>query len=191
MSIQQIEMEFSELRIPVTFPEGAPNLESRESIKITDRHAIVRPAGAGVAELVVRRWSWPGPTGKPVYNFRSEGRQFPGESRCLIPADGFYEFTDPPPIEGAPKSRPKSKWQFTMRNEPWFCIAGIWRSHPEVGEAYTMLTTAPGLDIAPYHDRQIVVLGRSDWGRWLDPAVLAADVLRPAQAGTLKVVQLR
>ncbi len=192
MSLEQIEMAFSELRIPVIFPEGAPNLEPRESIKITDRHAILRRAGAGAgaAELVVRRWSWPGPTGKPVYNFRSEGRQFP-QGRCLIPADGFYEFTDPPPVEGAPKRRPKSKWLFTMRGEPWFCIAGLWRAHPDVGEAYTMLTTAPGPDIAPYHDRQIVVLGRSDWGRWLDPAILAADVLRPAPAGTLEIAQVR
>ncbi|AJP74564.1 SOS response-associated peptidase family protein [Sphingomonas hengshuiensis] len=192
ISIDEIDNVFREVRIPLRFPEGRPNLPARESIKITDRHAIVRAAAGGdpAAELVVRRWSWPGPTGKPVYNFRSEGRAL-DSGRCLIIADGFYEFTDPPPVEGAPKRRPKSKWLFTMRAEPWFAIAGIWRAHPEVGEAYTMLTMAPGPDVAPYHSRQIVVLGRADWGRWLDPATPSTDVLQPAPAGTLDVVQIR
>ncbi|MBB5710823.1 SOS response-associated peptidase family protein [Sphingomonas xinjiangensis] len=175
--------------MPVRFPEGIPNLPPTDSIKITDRHAIVR-AGAEGAELVVRRWSWPGPTGKPVYNFRSEGRKF-DSGRVLIIADGFYEFTDAPPVEGAPKKRPKRKWLFTMTGEPFFCIAGLLRTEPSVGEAYTMLTTSPGPDIAPYHNRQVVVLGRKDWAKWLNPAVPAGDVLRPAPAGTLKVTQVR
>jgi hypothetical protein len=38
-----------------------------------------------------------------------------------------------------------------MKDHPWFCIAGIWRSHPEIGEAFTMLTMEPGEDVAPYH----------------------------------------
>lgn len=69
---------------------------------------------AGDVELVQRRWSWPGPTGKPVYNFRSEARSF-GSNRCLILADGFYEFTDKPSEEGAPKRRSKDKWLFTTK----------------------------------------------------------------------------
>lgn len=32
-----------------------------------------------------------------------------------------------------------------------------------------MLTAEPSSDVAPYHNRQIVVLGPEDWGRWLDP----------------------
>ena len=39
----------------------------------------------------------------------------------------------------------------------WFCIAGIWRQQADVGEAFTMLTTEPGPDVAPYHDRQIAI----------------------------------
>ena len=138
----------------------------------------------------MRRWSWLGPTCKPVYNFRSEGRRF-GPERCLIVADGFFEFTDPPAIEDAPKHRPKSKWLFTMPGAPFFCIAGIWRTHAEVGEAFTMLTTEPGPDVAPYHNRQVVVLGPQDWARWLNPEVPAADVLGPAPVGTLAVQQVR
>jgi putative SOS response-associated peptidase YedK len=53
-----------------------------------------------------------------------------------------------------------------------------------------MLTVEPGPDVAPYHSRQIVVLGRADWARWLDPAVEPQDVLRPAPQGSLNVEQL-
>jgi len=45
-------------------------------------------------DLVPRRWSWPGQNRRPVYNFRSEGREFTS-GRCLIVADNLYEFTDP------------------------------------------------------------------------------------------------
>jgi hypothetical protein len=77
-------------------------------------------------------------------------------SRCLIPADGFYEFTD---LADKTKKR-KDKWLFTKTGEPWFCVAGIWRTDAQVGEAFTMLTMPPGPDIAPYHDRQIAILDR-------------------------------
>jgi putative SOS response-associated peptidase YedK len=53
-----------------------------------------------------------------------------------------------------------------------------------------MLTTAPGPDVAPYHDRQIVVLNRSDWLRWLDPEISAKEILRPLPEGTLLVEQV-
>ena len=49
--------------------------------------------GGDGLEMVVRRWSWPAPNGKPVFNLRSEGRSF--SNRCLAIADGFYEFTAP------------------------------------------------------------------------------------------------
>ena len=181
IALGQIRDNFSHIRIPLRFPEGLPNLAPLDSIRITDPNAIVR-AGAEGAELVVRRWSWPGAGGKPVYNFRSEGREFTS-GRCLIVADGFYEFTKP----ADPKQKRKDKWLFTKRDEPWFCIAGLWRSTSEVGEAFTMLTTEPCADVAPYHHRQIAVLDRRDWARWLDPAVPARVVLKPLPAGSLAV----
>jgi putative SOS response-associated peptidase YedK len=161
---------FSETRIKIRFSEGAPNIEAREDIKITDSAPIVRASddGAGTGDLVQRRWSWHGPSGKPVYNFRSEGREF-ASGRCLIPADGFYEFTDP----ADKKKKRKDKWLFTKAGEPWFCIAGIWRTDSQVGEAFTMLTMPPGPDIAPYHYRQIAILHRADWAAWLDLSVSA------------------
>jgi putative SOS response-associated peptidase YedK len=184
IALGKIRDDFSQLRIPLRFPEGLPNLAPLDSVRITDTNAIVR-MGAEGAELVVRRWSWPGPNKKPVYNFRSEGREFTS-GRCLIVADGFYEFTTPED----PKAKRKHKWLFTKKDEDWFCIAGLWRSTNEVGEAFTMLTMEPGPDVAPYHSRQIAVLDRSEWARWLDPAVPARDVLEPLPAGSLNVQQI-
>lgn len=84
----------------------------------------------------------------------------------------------------------KDKWLFTKADEPLLCVAGIWRTVPDLGEASTMLTMAPGPDVAPYHDRQIAVLDRRDWWSWLNPAVPPADVLRPLPAGSLRVGQV-
>jgi putative SOS response-associated peptidase YedK len=177
-----IGQEFNDLRIPLRFPEGAPNLEPRDDIRITDRAPILRWAG-DAAELVQRRWSWPGAGGRPVYNFRSDGRAF-GSGRCLIVTDGFYEFTTP----AEPRAdKRKDKWLFTMAKHDWFCIAGLWRNTPDVGEAFTMLTTEPGPDVAPYHNRQVAVLPREAWGPWLDGSASAAGVIGPCPAGMLKV----
>lgn len=137
------------------------------------------------ADLVSRRWSWPGQNKRPVYNFRSDGREL-NSNRCLIIADGFYEFTNP--TEKGKKR--KDKWLFTKKDEPIFCIAGIWRDTSDVGEAFTMLTMDPGPDIAPYHDRQIVILERDAWADWLDPAVSAKSLIRPLPAGNLHVEQV-
>jgi putative SOS response-associated peptidase YedK len=178
---------FSETRIKIRFSEGTPNIEPREDFKITDMGPIVR-AVEGEPEsgdLVQRRWSWPGQNRKPVYNFRSDGREFPS-GRCLIPADGFYEFTDPADT----KKKRKDKWLFTKTGEPWFCIAGIWRTDAQVGEAFTMLTMPPGPDIAPYHDRQIAILDRKDWAAWLGQSVSAKAILKPLPAGSLAVEQV-
>jgi putative SOS response-associated peptidase YedK len=187
IALGQIREDWSQTRIPLRFPEGLPNLAPLDSIRITDPNAMIRASAEapGEAELVVRRWSWPGPGGKPVYNFRSDGREF-ASGRCLIVADGFYEFTRPED----PQKKRKDKWLFTLKGEPWFCVAGLWRPTPEVGEAYTMLTTEPGADVAPYHNRQIVVLPPQDWARWLDPAVPAGEVLRALPAGSLEVEQV-
>lgn len=188
IALGQAREDWGQTRIPLRFPEGLPNLAPLESIRITDANAIIRAAAddAGAAELVVRRWSWPGPTGKPVYNYRSEGRDF-AKGRCLIVADGFYEFTAP----ADPKAKRKDKWLFTKAGEDWFCIAGLWRATAEVGEAYTLLTTEPGPDVAPYHGRQIVVLERRDWARWLDPAVPAAELLKPSPRGSFIIEPVR
>lgn len=174
-----------QLRIPLAFPEGVPNFEPRDEIRITDRAPILRWGGES-AELVQRRWSWPGPGGKPVYNYRSDGREFANSGRggrCLIVTDGFFEFTTP----AEPRSdKRKDRWRFTVPDRDWFAIAGLWRTS-EVGEAFTMLTTEPGPDVAPYHNRQVALLPPEGWRSWLDGSGAARDLLGPCPAGTLRV----
>lgn len=191
VDIASIMEDFDDLEINIETPEGTPNVEAREDIKMTDMAPIVRSVerepgpSRAVGELVTRRWSWPGPTGKPVYNFRSEKRAFTSQ-RCLILADGFYEFTK----AEDPRQKRQDKWLFTMEGHRWFCIAGIWRSHPEIGEAFTMLTMDAGEDIAPYHHRQIIPLARDQWADWLNPAVPASDVLKYLPKGSLPATRV-
>ncbi len=184
--IASIVSDFEALQIAIKLPEGMPNVPAREDVKISDTAPIIRGVDGdrSVGELVNRKWSWPGPGGKPVYNFRSEGREFTS-GRCLILADGFYEFTD-----ALPGEKRKTKWLFTLEDHRWFCIAGIWRAFPGLDEAFTMLTTEPGADVKPYHHRQIVVLARDQWADWLDPAVPAADVMRPLPKSSLNVTRV-
>jgi putative SOS response-associated peptidase YedK len=208
ITLDQLRAGWGATDAKLLFPEGLSNMPALDSIRITDTSVIIRAAAgeAGAAELVTRRWSWPGPRGKPVYNFRSDGRAFDNKAasgRCLIPADGFYEYTDAPAEpEGAAdlfgsiaaklaKKAPKAKWEFAIAGLDWFCIAGLWRTDPQVGEAWTMLTTEPGPDIAPYHDRQIVLLTPPDYARWLSGEAPATDICRPLPAGTLAVKRVR
>lgn len=78
VDVASIVENFADLKIKIRFGEGAPNLEAREDIKITDLGPIVTgiDGAPNEAELVQRRWSWPGPNKRPVYNFRSDGREF-------------------------------------------------------------------------------------------------------------------
>jgi putative SOS response-associated peptidase YedK len=48
-----------------------------------------------------------------------------------------------------------------------------------------MLTTEAGPDVVPYHNRQVVVLQREDWGAWLDLTRPEAELLRPLPTGSL------
>jgi len=180
-SPDEIARLFREQQMPLHFPEGIPNLAPRD-IRITDPGPIVRKSAGDGFDLVVRRWSWPGQGGKPVYNFRSDGREF-STGRCLILADGFYEFTTP----ADPKQKRKDRWLFTRPGGEMLGIAGLVRDAPGHGEAFTMLTTEPGPDVAPYHGRQVAVLARQQWNAWLTYAQPACDLLGPAPAGTLSV----
>ena len=177
-SVDAVRRLFDELQIPLTFPEGIPNFQPR-NVRITERAPIVRWSG-GSAELVERRWSWPAPTGKPVFNMRSDGREF-GKDRCLVLADGFYEYT----AAADPKQKRKDCWLFKPAGE--FAIAGLLRTDPQVGEAFTLLTVPPGEDIAPYHNRQIALLTPPQWHSWLDGSARSVELLQPSTAGALAV----
>jgi putative SOS response-associated peptidase YedK len=171
-SVDAVRRLFAEQQIPLNFPEGIPNFEPRD-VRITERAPIVRfNRDQGAAELVERRWSWPGPTGKPVFNMRSDGREF-GKDRCLVLADAFYEFTSPED----PKQKKKDRWLFKLPGN--FAIAGIVRDVPETGEAFTLLTVPAGADMAPYHNRQVATLTPPQWRSWLDGSDRSVELLQP------------
>ena len=138
--------------------------------------------------------------GKPVYNFRSEGRTIADSAtggRCLIPVDAFFEFTDPPAGAASPKR--KDKWRFTAADGGLLGVAGLWRAgavaaagdgDARATEAFTMLTCAPGPDVAPFHARQIVLMPRDRWADWLGGVVPAAELIAPSPAGTLRATRV-
>jgi putative SOS response-associated peptidase YedK len=173
-SLDELLAQFAQLDLPLAWDGGAPNMEPRPSIRPTDPSYVLtgRDGGAHLSQL---RWGFPGPRG-PVINFRSEGRAFP-KGRCLVPASGFFEFT------GA--KAPKSKWLFEPAAGGVLAIAGLIRD-----ERFTLLTCDPGPDIAPYHDRQIVVLPTAHWAAWLDTSQPQPPIA-PLPAGSLKVTQVR
>jgi putative SOS response-associated peptidase YedK len=179
-NVDAVRRLFADSGITLTFPEGIPKFQPRD-VRITERAPIVRINQAGDAELVERRWSWPGPTGKPVFNMRSDGREF-ARDRCLVLADGFYEYTASPD----PKQKRKDCWLFRP-SDGEVAIAGLVRAHPEVGEAFTLLTVAPGPDIAPYHHRGVALLTPPQWRAWLDGSAASLELLGPSAAGSLSV----
>lgn len=170
---------FEEIRqtgISLEFPQGRPNIEPRDDIRIGDSAPVVTRTKDGV-EVRMMTWAWKSPQGRPVFNFRSDERSFANSLRCAIPADGFYEFTDA--LAGQKR---KTRWLFTMVEAPAFWIAGVIRDG-----AFSMLTTTPGPDVEPYHDRQIVLLEPGRAMEWLDLTTPEAELFRPLPAGRLAV----
>lgn len=94
--------------------------------------------------------------------------------RCLIPADGFYEWQ---------KTRAaKQPFHFTLAGNSLFAFAGIWESWNDI-ETFTILTTTANTLLATIHERMPVILQPKDYERWLDPNIQDArqlsDLLKP------------
>ena len=181
-NVDAVRRLFADAQAPLDFPEGIPNFQPRD-VRISEHAPIVRfNADRGTAELVERRWSWPAPTGKPVFNMRADGREF-SSGRCLVIADGFYEFT----AAADPKQKRKDCWLFRPAGGEPFAIAGLTRTDRQVGEAFTLLTVPPGEDAGRYHNRQIALLAPDQWRGWLDGSARSRDLLTPSAAGSLIV----
>lgn len=174
-----------ELALPIAEGQSALNLPQADDVRINDIGPVMRLAPEGI-ELAAMRFGFPPANGRggPVFNFRSEGRRFGESRRCLVPASAFFEFT------GA--RYPKAKHRFTLNDAPFLAVAGLWREGAgNQPPSFTMLTTAPGPDVAPYHDRQVAVLRPQDWGAWLALSAPEASLLRPLPAGALAHEQVR
>lgn len=171
------------LKIPTQ--QNELDLPRADDVRIGDEGPVMRQAGEQV-ELVSMRFGFPPvrPKAGPVFNFRSEGRSFANSKRCLIPASAFFEFTG--------RKYPKTKHRFTLNDTPFLAIAGLWREG--VGNqppSFTMLTMEPGPDVAPVHNRQIVVLRPENWRHWLELAMPEGELLFPLPAGSLHVEVVR
>jgi putative SOS response-associated peptidase YedK len=102
--------------------------------------------------------------------------------RCLVPADGFYEWQK---VDGK-----KQPYFIRLRDDGPFAIAGLWEhwQSPDGSEieSVTLLTTAANDAVRPLHDRMPVIIAPADYGLWLDTAVQKAEgvqhLLRPFDA---------
>jgi putative SOS response-associated peptidase YedK len=108
-------------------------------------------------------------------------RQAFSQRRCIIPADGFYEWKKIGP-------RAKQPMAIVGADRQPLSMAGLWerwRSKDEPGEwleTCTVLTCEPNELLREVHDRMPVILARQDVDRWLDPAAegnSVRDLLRP------------
>jgi putative SOS response-associated peptidase YedK len=95
--------------------------------------------------------------------------------RCLIPADGFYEW------KAEPGKKIKTPYAIRMKSGRPFAFAGLWDEwhSPDGSVLYscTIITTAPNQLTAPIHNRMPVILRRHDYTEWLDPLPRPAESL--------------
>jgi putative SOS response-associated peptidase YedK len=116
-------------------------------------------------------------TEKPAY------RNLIGKHRCLIPADGFYEWT----VGSDGKKQPI---HFHLPDYEMFAFAGLWTSRTdeetgEIIESCTIITTRPNELVAPVHDRMPVILPAGAEPMWLDSSISkehALSLLEPYPA---------
>jgi putative SOS response-associated peptidase YedK len=157
-----------------------PNLIPRANIAPTHQVPVVRLGGDGKRHLDPLRWglvpSWAkeASIGARLINARGETvaskpsfRRAFVERRCLVPADGFYEWKTE---EGA-----KQPYRITLADGGPFAFAGLWERwrDPEAGddlETFTIITTEATPDLAAIHSRMPVILDPGDFAPWLDPA---------------------
>jgi putative SOS response-associated peptidase YedK len=96
-------------------------------------------------------------------------RSLVGKHRCLVVADGFYEWR----LGAGGKKEPL---HFRLGDGAPFAFAGLWTSRTDPGtgdlvESCTIVTTRPNELVAPVHDRMPVILPRELEADWLDPAI--------------------
>lgn len=175
--------------------EVRANLAARYNIAPSQDIAALRVDGENQRELVMLRWglvpAWAKDPamGNRMINARAETvaekpafRAAFRQRRCLIPADGFFEWQKTPDGSKQPylMARPDG--------EP-FTMAGLWERWQPPGtdeplETCTIITTEANETLAPVHHRMPVIVAPGDRDAWLDPAAPSTEtltaLLRPA-----------
>jgi putative SOS response-associated peptidase YedK len=152
--------------------------EARYNVAPTDPVLAIRLNADGEREPGILRWGLiphfadPDDFGRLLINARAETvaeaqafRDAFRTHRCLIVADGFYEWR-------AEQTGKKPVWITRPSPEP-FAFAGLWaEAHRADGSSVhscTIVTCEPGEVVAPIHDRMPVILEQADEADWLDP----------------------
>ena len=102
--------------------------------------------------------------------------------RCLIPADGFYEWQR--------SGKAKQAYCFEVNDGELFAFAGLWDRWKDPSgqwvKSCSILTTTPNAVTLPVHDRMPVILDRDNYDLWLDPGLMnveaVSDLLKPYDA---------
>jgi putative SOS response-associated peptidase YedK len=168
----------------------------RFNVAPTQPVPVIRQHPRGpVRELSLMRWglipSWatdPSAAARMI-NARSETaatkpafRDALKSRRCLIPADGFYEWMR--------TGKMKQPYCFEVNEGELFAFAGLWDrwkdSSGKVLETCSILTTVPNAVTSAVHDRMPVILDPDAYGLWLDPGMTnvaaASELLKPYDA---------
>jgi putative SOS response-associated peptidase YedK len=178
----------ADLAVQFNLPE-IPELAPRYNIAPTQPVAAVRVAANGSGrEMVLLRWGlipfWAKDPniGTRMINARSETvgekpafRAAFKRRRCLVVADGFYEWQK--------QNGTKQPFYVRLRDARPFAFAGLWESWegPDANpiESCTLLTTQPNDLLRVVHSRMPVILQPQDYELWLDPEVQEPQRLQP------------
>lgn len=110
--------------------------------------------------------------------------------RCLIPANGFYEWQK--------IGKEKTPMYITMKDDSPFAIAGVWEQwrspQEDVIQSCALITTTPNSFMEKIHDRMPAILNPQDYDRWLAPGELPEmdlhHLLSPYPASKMKAVEV-
>jgi putative SOS response-associated peptidase YedK len=152
-----------------------PEVSPRYNIAPTQNIAVVRQDGKNRQLSLMRwglvpAWSKDPQAGPPLINARSETvatkpsfRTAFKRRRCLIPADGFYEW------QKQADAKTKIPHYIRMAKDRPFAFAGLWEFWHDELESCTIVTTEANELMRPLHDRMPVILSEEQYDRWLDP----------------------
>jgi putative SOS response-associated peptidase YedK len=174
--------------------DATPSLPFRYNVAPSQPVPAVRAGPEGGRSLALLRWglvpSWAADPsiGNRLVNARSETvaekpafRAAFRQRRCLLPADGFFEWRK--------EGRQKQPYWFRLRDAGPFAFAGLWEqwTAPDGArvESAAVLTTAANELVRPLHDRMPVILRPEDHDRWLAPGPGDAALLVPYPAGEM------